>query len=282
MPSPWQVRIELAGNWQGTSRAPYSFLSARNDEDWKSVDVLGTVEEIWRYPVSSLGGERLMSVELSSQGIAGDRGWGIVDVESRQTAAPEKEVRWRPALFLNARMAGDVPEIGFPDGDWLSVFGNSIGVRLSDHFGFEVAAWPYGVPDMEHGGDEHVATNRYEPSPLHLLTTNALEHLSTLVGTETVESRRFRPNIVLKMHGPAGFCETDWLGQSLQIGSALVGVREETKRCGMTLIPQPDLEENANILRSILRQNRRNFGVYGSVDSLGTVSIGDGVDLVGA
>lgn len=223
-----------------------------------------------------------MSVELSSQGIAGDRGWGIVDVESRLAAAPEKEARWRPALFLNARMAGDVPEIGFPDGEWLSVLGNSIGVRLSDHFGFEVAAWPYGVPDMQHGSDQHVATNRYEPSPLHLLTTNALEHLSTIIATETVESRRFRPNIVLRMRGPSGFCEAGWPGRSLRIGAARVAVCEETKRCGMTLIPQPGLDENADILRSILRQNRRNFGVYGSVEQTGSISMGDDVEIVGA
>lgn len=246
------------------------------------MDVLGTVEEIWRYPVSSLGGERLVSVELAENGIAGDRGWGIVDVENRQIAAPEKEARWRPALFLNARMAGDVPEIGFPDGDWLSVLGNSIGVRLSEHFGFEVAAWPYGQADVGQEPDAHIATNRYEPSPLHLLTTNSLEQLSALLGNESVESRRFRPNIVLRMPGGDDFCEATWPGQRLRLGDALVAVSEETKRCGMTLIPQPDLQENADILRTILRKNRRNFGVYGSIERCAMISIGDEAEIVGA
>lgn len=106
------------------------------------LELLGTIREIWRYPVSSMGGEQLTSVEINNGGI-GDRIWCIVDAVTGQPAAPEKEGRWRPILFLQSRLRSDIPEIGFPEGEWISIEDAKIAMRLSTHFGFDVAARPY-------------------------------------------------------------------------------------------------------------------------------------------
>ncbi|MEO2040081.1 MAG: MOSC N-terminal beta barrel domain-containing protein, partial [Martelella sp.] len=100
------------------------------------MEPLGEIIEIWRYPVSSLGGERLTSAVLGSDGIAFDRAWCICDAETGAPAAPEKELRWRPALFLSARLGEDNrPEIGFPDGGWTGVDDAGLAERLAAHFG---------------------------------------------------------------------------------------------------------------------------------------------------
>ena len=39
-------------------------------------DLLGTVSELWRYPASSLAGERLDAISIEVEGIAGDRMFG--------------------------------------------------------------------------------------------------------------------------------------------------------------------------------------------------------------
>lgn len=245
--------------------------------------LLGTVEEIWRYPVSSLSGERLTSVKIEADGIPGDRNWCVVDAQSGNAASPEKEERWRPALFLKSRLAETIPEIGFPDGSWFAVMNTEIGSKLSQHFGFEAAVWPYEKAKVQMHEDHRVAVNRYEPSPLHLITTSSLDHLSNLIGTDTVHSKRFRPTIVLRTQGDAGFREKAWIGQRLQIGPQIVVVAsEETKRCGLTLIAQPGVRENPEILRTVLRQNRRNFGIYGSIETAGVVRMGDSVHLTDA
>ena len=43
------------------------------------MQVIGTVKEIWRYPVKSMAGERMKSAKVSARGIYGDRGWAIRD-----------------------------------------------------------------------------------------------------------------------------------------------------------------------------------------------------------
>ncbi|HKE12957.1 MAG TPA: MOSC N-terminal beta barrel domain-containing protein, partial [Myxococcota bacterium] len=39
----------------------------------------GHVVEIWRYPVKSMGGERLEAVPVGLGGLPGDRAWAVRD-----------------------------------------------------------------------------------------------------------------------------------------------------------------------------------------------------------
>jgi uncharacterized protein len=43
----------------------------------------------------------------------------------------------------------------------------------------------------------------------------------------------------------------------------------------MTIIPQPGIEDDPEILRTILRQNRRRLGAYATVEEPGLISVGD-------
>ena len=39
--------------------------------------VIGTIQQIWRYPVKSMAGENLRECSVQSLGIPGDRGWAF-------------------------------------------------------------------------------------------------------------------------------------------------------------------------------------------------------------
>ncbi|WP_312408001.1 MOSC domain-containing protein [Rhizobium sp.] len=236
------------------------------------------IEEIWRYPVNSLGGERIASADLIETGVIGDRRWAIVDRQTGEPAAPERDARWRPALFLSARLQYDLPEIQFHDGSWVPVDAPDIDQRLTRHFGFDVSIRPYEPFSSDPSDTKVVARHRYDVSPLHLVTSSSMEWLANLLG-EDIDCRRFRPNIVLNTAGLQGLEEKAWLGYRLLMSEATMLATEETKRCGMTLIAQPSLSENPDILRSILRQNRRNFGIYASVDTAAPIAVGDPVLL---
>lgn len=82
--------------------------------------------------------------------------------------------------------------------------------------------------------------------------------------------RRFRPNIVLNTGAEPGFLENEWLGHTIHGGGLSMRATEHTKRCGMTMIAQPDIE----VLRAIVRNNRRSFGIYCDVVTAGGLDVG--------
>lgn len=43
--------------------------------------LLGQVLELWRYPIKSMGGERIDSANIVAQGLVGDRCWAVVDAD---------------------------------------------------------------------------------------------------------------------------------------------------------------------------------------------------------
>jgi uncharacterized protein YcbX len=242
-------------------------------------NVVGTVAEIWRYPISSIGGEKLSATSLNAAGSHGDREWCLVDAATGLAAAPEKEPRWRPALFLNARLEASMPEIGLPDGHWLFVDDEKLKTKLFEHFSFDVDIRPTAKCQSRPLG-KVVAENRYTPSPVHLLTTGSLDQVAKLMSTSEVRSRRFRPTILLSTETTEQFMESSWLGHAIRIGGATLWAVDETKRCGMTLVAQPGIVEEPDVLRAIVRKNRRNLGIYCDVIESGNVSTGDEAHLV--
>jgi hypothetical protein len=49
----------------------------------------------------------------------------------------------------------------------------------------------------------------------------------------------------------------------------------------VTFVSQPGLEEDPEILRKILRNNKRNLGIYCSIALSGTIALGDEVFVEG-
>ncbi|MEP6819646.1 MAG: MOSC N-terminal beta barrel domain-containing protein, partial [bacterium] len=46
--------------------------------------LIGTIQQIWRYPVKSMAGERLVDCTVGPLGLPGDRGWAIRDEEKSE------------------------------------------------------------------------------------------------------------------------------------------------------------------------------------------------------
>ncbi len=239
---------------------------------------IGRVLEVWRYPVSSLGGEQVEHVEVSPEGVVGDRLFGLFDSASGRTASPEQEPRWRPALFLSSRSGRNgIAEIRFPDQSVLRVDDPALDDALAAHFDFPAGIGAYG-PGVN--GVERrlpIVSNRYTPLPLHLLTTSSLRRLTEAGDFPAIDRRRFRPTLLIETLEDEGFVEANWVGQRLRIGDVQIEVSEPTRRCGMTLAAQPGISEDPSILRTIMRHASRNLGVYASPAATGMIRVGDTV-----
>ena len=125
-------------------------------------------------------------------------------------------------------------------------------------------------------------TPRYRKAPIHLLTTAALAELKRLHPQGNPDPRRFRPNILVDMQPVAGrFPETDWIGRRIAIGALELSVTEPCRRCGFTIIAQEGgVGSDPDILRTLVRNNARNLGVYCAVTRPGTVRAGDAMRFI--
>jgi MOSC domain-containing protein len=107
---------------------------------------IGRVAELWRYPVKSLGGERLAHAEVGVRGFLGDRLWAVRDLEHDITASARRLPKLLTAV---ARYPGPVPsdagpgnvpeiEITFPDGTVMSSSDGEVNIKLSELAGRDV------------------------------------------------------------------------------------------------------------------------------------------------
>ncbi|WP_158565519.1 MOSC domain-containing protein [Shinella sp. WSJ-2] len=224
--------------------------------------------------MSSLGGETLAFISVSPEGIIGDRRFALFDPNTGLAAAPEKETRWRPALFITASQPpSGLPVLRFADGAEHSLDDGALPDRLAEHFGFAVSVGLVGAGDHRFP----VVSNRYKAAPLHLVTTASAEALAAVTGLPPLDARRFRPSVLIETDDGEGFIENDWVGHTLRIGDADIRVTEASRRCGMTLVAQPGLAEEPDVLRGIMRHNKRNLGVYATPAEPVTIRVGDPV-----
>lgn len=107
---------------------------------------VGVLAALWRYPVKSMGGERLAEARLAEDGVPGDRGWAVRD-EARGGIRGAKKI---PALMqLAARCVEEpspgrwpAPEIALPDGATLRADAPDAAARVSAALGTPVTLWP--------------------------------------------------------------------------------------------------------------------------------------------
>lgn len=233
---------------------------------------LGAANELWRYPVSSLTGEKRETVDLDETGIAGDRQWGLFDADSTTAvAAPEKEKRWRPVPALRSRLKAAAPEISLDATTWHAIPSPSADMLASDHLGFPVRFQRFGDAD---------AVPRYDRGHLHILTTASLAHLRALLPDAVIDVRRFRPNILIETEdGDVDFVEQRFMGRRLRIGQAIIEITEPCARCAFTALAQPNIPFDKDVLHTIAKHGGGGFGVLARVVTPGRVALGDAVTV---
>ncbi len=281
---------------------------------------IGTLSQLWRYPVKSMGGERLEVARLSSRGIPGDRGWAVYD-ESRQGVTTAKRVA--PLRTCSARYAAEpVPgaasptaEITFPDGATVSTESPDAARRLSALAGREVslrALGPAGSeaaaritsagespetlralmgilpgepePDLSVFTPERLGLMRqdnfFDAFSLHLLTRTTLRTLAGLAPESSWDERRFRPNLLVDSDALDGYPELAWTGRRLRIGAAVLDVVMGCPRCVMVTLEGDGLPKDPQIMRTLVRETQHTAGIYASVVEEGDVCEGDVVEMV--
>ena len=276
------------------------------------VEMAGTAVALWRYPVKSMLGEALSSVELAATGVAGDRGWAVLDAESGRVASAKSPRLWRDLLRMSARADGDGVRIVLPDGRTVRSGDAGVHAELSAALDRRVtltdtrpegATLARAVPDQVLAAgvtakvdDEEVVLGQEAPpgtfvdfAPVHLVGTATLEAIAEAGERGVMEAVRYRPNIVLGTAGP-GFGENAWVGRDLVVGEAVLRIMAMTPRCSVPTLEHGALPRDTGALRIPARLNlvepmadlgpRPCAGVYAQVVTPGRVNAGDPFHLL--
>ena len=209
------------------------------------------VAELWRYPVKTMGGERLQRATLGPLGIAGDR---IVHVEDRRGRVITSRSHPR---FLGHRGAlgpeGGVLVDGQP---WDSP---SVAAAVTD----------IGGPGAQLVRNE--GAERFDVLPLLVATDGAIAAFG-------YDGRRLRPNIVVG--GVEGLTESEWPGACLRIGDVRIGVQNLRQRCIMTSFDPDTQVQDRDVTRSIYQRFDGKLALDCFVIQGGEIAVGDDVRLV--
>lgn len=233
------------------------------------------VTQLWRYPVKSVGGERLETATVGDFGIAGDRGWGVFDLGSGTvlTARRTPDLLFASARLVDGELIITIPGVGDADEDaatpalskWL---GREVELRRAGDEG-----GTYEAPmDFERDADWVSWTG-----PAGAWHDSKWSRLS-LVSTATLgdwDIRRFRANIVVDGSG-----EDDFVGDHLRIGGeagAELAVFKPIDRCVMVTRPQPGLDRDIDLLKQINAERASRLAIGALVATPGTVAVGDEV-----
>jgi MOSC domain-containing protein len=219
------------------------------------------VVQMWRFPVKSMGGEPLRSVELGAGGMPFDRRYAVMDSDPARAGKP-----------LTARI--DKRLLGYA----ALVRGSTIFVRTPDGGEHDVDS-PAWLEQLARDIDRPVTLQSF-PEAIHddsdILVLNAasLRAISEEYGT-FVNPLRFRPNFVVDGPDLPAYAEGAWLGREVSVGDVVLHVHKPDQRCVVTTIDPETLVSDPSFLRLIVKEHAGCFGMYCSVVRSGSVALGD-------
>jgi uncharacterized protein len=266
-----------------------------NDE-MNASDPVGTITGLWRFPVKSMLGQELETVEVTEHGVVGDRAYAIVDRETGKVASAKHPKLWPDLLGCRAefveppRPGEETPAVRIELADGTSVTSDApdVDAVLSSFFGREVelagaAPEDYTI-DQYHPDEENLDPEGHrnevteaklgsaffnerglpsvvpEGSFFDLFPISVLTTSSLDHFNELQPQSRFdvrRFRMNVIVDTPAnGFVENSWLGHALEIGDVQLNVAIPDPRCVMTSLAQEDLPRDPQVLKTLAQHNR--------------------------
>jgi len=266
---------------------------------------VGVVEELCRFPVKSMQGERQGTLELvagpgAERGFVGDRRHAVVTNDANRTLSAKTVPE---LLFASARIDGGRTVVMLPSGTELDADDPATSaavaawldrdVRLARADTALVTAY-----DMTFDPPNDDAEQFSIPTPegtffdlmgVHALTTGSLATMGAARPETAWEPARFRPNILIATEGaptdpadPAAYPEDAWVGGALRFGrdddhAPSIQVALRSVRCAMPVRAQPGIERDVEVFRTMNAHHDNHLGIYCEPVVGGDVNVGDPV-----
>jgi uncharacterized protein len=236
---------------------------------------VGHVEAIFRYPVKSMAGERLEAANLGWHGLDGDRRLAFRRMDDR-SGMPWLTASKLPNLLLFAPCRredgtqGDLPtHIRTPDGKEMPVFGEDLAAEVGRRYGATVQ-----MMQLRHG--------IFDEASISVIASDTVREIGRFAG-RSLDVRRFRPNIVVRLPQSISFQEDEWLGGVLSFGEGndapAITVTMRDERCSMVNLDPDSASPAPEVMKAVVRANQNNAGIYGAVTRVGRLAVGQTILL---
>lgn len=236
---------------------------------------IGHVEALFRYPVKSMAGEALETANLGWYGFDGDRRLALRRVNDRSgmpwlTASRLPDLlRFVPVPGKDDAQAGLPTHIRTPEGEDMPVFANDLAAEVERRHGA-----PVQMMQLRHG--------IFDEACISVIASDTVREIGRLAG-RSLDVRRFRPNIVVRLLRPVAFQEDEWLGGVLSFGEGndapSIAVTMRDLRCSMVNLDPDSAAPAPEVMKAIVRATENNAGIYGAVLHTGRVAVGQTILL---
>src|SRR5262245_32746909 len=237
---------------------------------------VGRVREIVRYPVKSMAGIATESAFLGWHGLAGDRRFAFRRL-GEDGGSPWLSASRLPELVLYQPVrldeSGGEPlptHVRTPAGAEVELRSEALRAELAARFGSGLE-----LMQLKHGV--------FDDAVLSVISLATIAGIGREAGLD-LDRRRFRANIVLETEQSEVFHEDPWVGRTMVFGDGdpqpAVSVTMRDLRCTMLNLDPETAQQDARVMKAVVRLNDNNAGVYATVLRTGVIRVGDRVNLL--
>jgi len=159
-----------------------------------------------------------------------------------------------------------------PDGRPLPIFGEDLAGEVGRRLGA-----PVQMMQLRHG--------IFDEASVSVIASETMSEIGRLAG-RSLDWRRFRPNVVVRLLRPVPFGEDQWVGDTLFFGEGgsapAVAVTMRDERCSMVNLDPDSAASAPEVMKAVVRANQNFAGIYGAVTRTGRLEVGQTVWLQSA
>jgi len=237
---------------------------------------VGRISGIVRYPIKSMAGVATESAVLGWHGLDGDRRFAVRRLGD-ESGFPWLSASRLPELLLYQPAGRDestgepLPtHVRTPTGAHVELRSAQLRDELTGRFGSAV-----DLMQLKHG--------IFDEAPISVISLATIAGIGREAGLE-LDRRRFRANIFVDTERRELFLEDEWVGRQLVFGESdqgpAVSATQRDLRCMMLNLDPDTAAQNGLVMKTVVRLNQNNAGVYATVVRSGTIRVGDRVSLV--
>ncbi|HEV8139975.1 MAG TPA: MOSC domain-containing protein [Pyrinomonadaceae bacterium] len=239
---------------------------------------VGYVREITHYPVKSMAGIAAESAILGWHGVAGDRRFAFRRIGADNgfpwlSASKLPELLLYQPVGLDESTGEPLPtHVRTPTGSRLELHSAELISDIAGRLGNAVE-----LMQLKHG--------IFDEAPISVISQSTITCIGREAGLEgELDRRRFRANILVETGSAEPFLEDNWVGGTLVFGDSEVAgpavhVTMPDVRCVMINLDPDTAAKDARLMKTVVKLNQNNAGVYATVVRTGVISVGNPVSL---